>query len=70
MKKFSELSLYCKAGVIVAVTATPIVIYKGARLAYKWYQNKYRKIDGLLTSITDDTSNIEDVTNTDVEVNL
>lgn len=43
MKTFSELSLSCKAGIIAAITVTPFIIYKSAKLAYKWYQCKYRK---------------------------
>ena len=65
MKKFSELSLPCKAGIVAAITVTPIVIYKSAKLAYKWYHHKYRKI-----YVSNVEINEEDVTNTDIEVNL
>lgn len=65
MKKFSELSLSCKAGVIAAVTVTPFIIYKSAKLVYKWYQHKYRKV-----YVSNVEINEEDTTNTDIEVNL
>lgn len=67
MKKFSELSLYCKAGVVVAVTTAPIVVYKGVKLAYKWYNRKYRKIDVGKPEIDGE---VIDTSNTDIEVNL
>lgn len=65
MKKFSELSLYCKAGVVVAVVTAPVIVYKSAKLAYKWYQHKYRKI-----YVSNVEINEEDTINTDIEVNL
>jgi len=63
MKKFSEFSLSCKAGIVVAVVTAPVIVYKSAKLVYKWYQCKYRKIY---------VSNPELIQEeyTDVEVNL
>jgi hypothetical protein len=63
MKKFSELSLSCKAGIVVAVVTAPVIVYKSAKLAYKWYQYKYRKIYVSKPEVIQEE-------NTDIEVNL
>jgi hypothetical protein len=63
MKKFSELSLSCKAGIVVAVVTAPVIVYKSAKLAYKWYQHKYRKIYVSKPEVIQEE-------NTDIEVNL
>jgi len=64
MNKFSELSWYCKTGVIIVAVTAPMAVYRGAKLAVKWYKNRNRQVDVSKPSL------IEDVTNTDVEVNL
>ena len=64
MKKFSELSLYCKTGVILVAVTVPMAVYRGAKLAVKWYKTRNRPVDVSKPSL------IEDTTNTEIEVNL
>jgi hypothetical protein len=64
MKKFSELSLYCKTGVILVAVTVPMAVYRGAKLAIKWYKHKNRPVEVSKPSV------VEDNTNTDIEVNL
>jgi len=66
MTKFSELSLYCKTGVILVAVTVPMAVYRGAKLAVKWYRNKNRKVDISKPSIIEETINND----TSVEVNL
>jgi hypothetical protein len=64
MNKFSELSWYCKTGVILVAVTAPMAVYRGAKLAVKWYKNRNRQVDVSKPSL------IEDTTNTEIEVNL
>uniref|UniRef100_A0A6C0HCZ9 Uncharacterized protein n=1 Tax=viral metagenome TaxID=1070528 RepID=A0A6C0HCZ9_9ZZZZ len=64
MNKFSELSWYCKTGVILVAVTAPMAVYRGAKLAVKWYKNRNRPVDVSKPSL------IEDTTNTEIEVNL
>jgi hypothetical protein len=64
MNKFSELSWYCKTGVILVAVTAPMAVYRGTKLAIKWYKNRNRPVDVSKPSL------IEDTTNTDIEVNL
>jgi len=64
MNKFSELSWYCKTGVIAVAITVPMAVYRSAKLAIKWYKHKNRPVDISKPAI------IEDTINTDVEVNL
>ena len=63
MKKFSELSLSCKAGIVVAVVTAPVIVYKSAKLAVKWYKNRNRKIYVSKPELIQEE-------NSDIEVNL
>jgi hypothetical protein len=64
MNKFSELSWYCKTGAILVAVTAPMAVYRGVKLAVKWYKNKNRPVDVSKPSL------IEDTTNTEIEVNL
>jgi|LakMenEpi03Aug12_release.lakeMendotaPanAssembly.Ray.scaffolds.fasta_scaffold2724094_1 hypothetical protein len=64
MNKFSELSWYCKTGIVVVAVTVPMAVYRTAKLAVKWYKHKNRPVDVSKPSV------IEETVNTDIEVNL